>query len=157
MRGSSHICRNDASVLFYLLQGGFEFFETGPHGGQQFEALVGDFHPPSVAPKQGHLDIPLQSFDLLADGRGRDVERIGGEGETQMRSHRLEYPQGSQWQSVVGGRHLKFSLTACQTLRLLPIGARSTVSWHGATGKERYHVKQCTMEYWRHDPGQRTR
>src|SRR5258708_28555132 len=114
-------------MMVDLLQGGFELFEAGPHGGQQFEAFVGDFHPPAVAPKQRHLDIRLQRLDLLADGCGRDIERIGSGREIQVRGHRLEYPQGSQWQSVVGGWHLKFSLTDCQTLRLLRIGAWSNV------------------------------
>src|SRR5580704_7346178 len=110
-----------------LLHGGFELFEAGPHGGQQFEAFVGDLDPPAVSPKQRHLDIPLERLDLLADGGRRDIERIGGGREIQVRGHRFEYPQGSQWQSVVGGWHLKLSLTDCQALRLLPIDAWSNV------------------------------
>ena len=118
MRGSSQICRNDDSVVICsgparpmmldLLQGGLELLEPGSHGGQQFQALVGDFHPPAVAPKQRHLDVPFQRLDLLADGGGRDVERIGGGREAQVSGHGLEYAQGSQRQSVVGGWHFKF-------------------------------------------------
>jgi hypothetical protein len=69
------------------------------------------------------LDVGLQRFDLLADGRGGDIQRIGGFRKTQVRGHRLEHPQGSQRQSVVCGWHLKFSLTVCQALNLFGSGA----------------------------------
>jgi hypothetical protein len=38
-----------------------------------------------------------------------------------MRGHRLEYPQGTQRQSIVGGWHVKFSLTVGQRVSLFAI------------------------------------
>jgi hypothetical protein len=116
-----------ATVLFDVVYRGLQSIEARPYGGQQFEPFVGDFHAPSAAPKQGHLNIGLQRFDLLADGRRRDIERIGGRGKIQMRGHGLEYSQSSQWQPFVGGWHVKRSLTDGQVMHLLCIGARSNL------------------------------
>jgi hypothetical protein len=44
-----------------------------------------------------------------------------------MRGDRLEYPQGSQRQSVVRGWHLKLSLTPDQGLDLFGFGARANL------------------------------
>jgi hypothetical protein len=137
--------RTGAPVLLDLLQGGFELFETCPHGGQQFEALVRDFHAPAVAPKKRDLNVPFQGLDLLTDGGGRDIERIGGGGEAQVSGHGLEYPQGSQRQSVIGGRHFKSSLTACQTLHLLRIGARSNVFDVGSTNTSEHIMNEINL------------
>lgn len=113
MRGRSQICRNEARVLIcsgparpcclICCRADSSFFQTGPHGRQQFQALLGDLHAPAASAEQRHLDIRLQCLDLLADrGRG-DVEGSSGVRETQMRRHRLEHAQGAQGQPVVGG------------------------------------------------------
>src|SRR5450631_1735580 len=138
--------RAGAAVVLDLLQGGLELFETGSHGGQQFQTFVGDFDAPAGSPKQRYLDIPFQRLDLLADGGGRHIECIGGGRKTQMSGHGLEYAQRSQRQSVVGGRHFKFSLTHCQTLRLLRSGPWSNVTVAGSKSNSEYIMNQINLE-----------
>src|SRR5258708_37778002 len=54
--------------------------------------------------------------------------RGSGAGEKiKLRGTRLEYPQGSQRQSVVRGWHLKFPLTLVQVLNLFGMGARNNL------------------------------
>jgi hypothetical protein len=45
-----------------------------------------------------------------------------------MRGYCLEYPQGAQRQSIVGGWHVKFSLTVGQRVSLFECAARNNLS-----------------------------
>src|ERR1700677_4983129 len=100
--------RPGSAVLLERVYSRFERVETCAHGRQQFDAFLGDLHAAAVAAKQGHLNVSLQALDLLADRRRRDVERLGGRGEIQMRGHSLEHAQGSERHSTIRSRHQGF-------------------------------------------------
>ena len=80
-------------MLFDVLHGRLQPFQAVAHGRKQFQALVGDFHPPAVAAEKCDLNVSLQRFDLLTDRRGRHIEGIRGSGKTQRRCDRLEDAQ----------------------------------------------------------------
>src|SRR5882757_10862886 len=106
-----------------------EPLQSVPDGGQQLERLVGQLDPPAGASEQRHLYVRLERLDLLADGGGRHIERVGGGRKIQGGRDRLEHAQRTQRQPVVGGgRHVKFFLTRCQALDLLNRAAWAKVA-----------------------------